>query len=191
MSDTSDQLETRHAGLLYLVEMQFASTTIRLTNWGHSIDALGYSWVGFGAIISIGTVSEGERLEYPPLEVGLQIADPAQLALALGQASEYRNRPIIVREWVLDDELRPLDDPEIVWAGVMDQMRLKTGDGDKQEAGVVLRCEIPGRDSRAAQSLRLNNAQQQARYPGDTGLSRMERLSGQPQTWLSKRFQRQ
>ena len=188
MSATSDQLATRHAALLYLVELQFASATIRLTNWGHSISALGYTWYGLGAVTSISTISEGERLEYPPLELGLQIADPAQLALALGPASEYRNRPVIVREWVLDDELRPLDSPEIVWAGLMDQMRLKTGDGERAESGVVLRCEIPGRDSRAAQSLRLNNAQHQARWLGDTGLSRMERLNGQPQTWLSKKF---
>lgn len=179
------------SALLYLVEMQFASATIRLTNWGHNVNVLGQTWYGLNAITSISTMSESERLEYPSLELGMQIADPAQLALALGPAIEYRNRPVIVREWVLDDELRPLDAPEIVWAGLMDQIRLKTGDGERQEAGVVLRCEIPGRDSRAAQSLRLNNAQHQARFPGDTGLSRMERLSGQPQTWLSKKFQKQ
>lgn len=189
MSASGDQLASPHAGLLYLVEMQFASGTLRFTNWGHSVDAMGHTWVGLTAITSISTLSESERLEYPAVEIGLQVADPAQLALALGPASEYRGRPVLLYEWVLDDELRPLDDPQLAWAGVMDQVRLKTGDGEKEVAGAVMRCEIPGRDPRAAQSLRLNHAQQQARYPGDTGLSRMEQLAGQPQTWLSKRFQ--
>jgi hypothetical protein len=185
------QLAGPHAGLMYLVEMQFASATLRFTTWNHNVPALGQTWVGLGAITSVGTISEGERLEYPALEIGLQIADPAQLALALGPANEYRGRPVLLYEWVLDDELRAVEDPQLVWAGLMDQLRLKTGDGKREGAGAVMRCEVPGRDGRGAQSLRLNNAQQQARYPGDTGLSRMERMNGQPQTWLSKRFQKQ
>lgn len=189
MSASSDQLASPHAGLLYLIELQFASGTFRMTNWGHHVDALGYTWVGLNAITSVGAVAQSERLEYPAVEIGLQIADPAQLALALGDAGEYRGRPVLLYEWVLDDNLQALDAPQLVWAGLMDQIRLKTGDGEKESASVVLRCEIPGRDSRAAQTLRINHAQQQARYPGDTGLSRMERLNGQPQLWLSKRFQ--
>lgn len=189
MSASSDQLASPHAGLLYLIELQFASATFRLTNWGHAVDALGYTWVGLNAVTSVGAVAQSERLEYPAVEIGLQIADPAQLSLALGNAGEYRGRPVLLYEWVLDDNLQALDAPQLVWAGLMDQIRLKTGDGEREGASVVLRCEIPGRDGRAAQSLRLNHAQQQARYPGDTGLSRMERLNGQPQLWLSKQFQ--
>ena len=53
-----------------------------------------------------------------------------------------------------------------------------------------MRCEMSGRDTRAPMSLRLTHAQHIARHPGDYFLSRIERMAGQPQVWLSKRFQR-
>ena len=45
-------------------------------------------------------------------------------------------------------------------------------------------------DRSGAQGLRLNHAQQITRYPTDTGLSRIEELTGKPRPWLSKKFQR-
>ena len=71
-----------------------------------------------------------------------------------------------------------------------DQVRLATGDGEDEGGSVVMRCENPCRDSRAPKNLRLNNAQQQARFAGDTGLSRIERMTGVPQLWMSVRYQR-
>lgn len=184
------QLASRHAGTLYLVQMDFSTGTYRFTNWTHSIDWAGYTWLGYGALVDVGGMSQAERLEYPSLDIGLQIADPAMLALALGNASTYRNRLVTVWAGVLDDELRAVDDPLHYWAGVMDQVRLATGDGEGEGGSVVMRCENPCRDGRAPRNLRLNNAQQQARFPGDTGLSRIERMTGVPQQWLSVRYQR-
>ena len=185
------QLASRHAGTLYLVEMQFSTGTYRFTNWTHSVEwPTGTVWLGFGAIVDVGGMSQAERLEYPSMDIGLQIGDPAMLALALGNASTYRNRPVTVWAGILDDELRAVDDPLPYWAGVMDQVRLATGDGEGEGGSVVMRCENPCRDSRAPRNLRLNNAQQQARFPGDTGLSRIERMTGVPQLWMSVRYQR-
>jgi len=184
------QLASAHAGFLYLVKLEFASGTSYVTTWGHAIEWAGHTWLGLTSVVSVSTISDSERMQYPALDLGLSIANSAHLALALGSVAEYRRRPITLYMGVLDDELRPVDDPEIAWAGLMDQVRVNTGNGESDTGAVVLRCERPGRDSRAAQGLRLNNAQHQARYPGDTGLSRIEQLTGQPQPWLSKRFQR-
>lgn len=191
MSAADDQLASPHAGLLYLVEMQFTTGTQRLTTWGHNIVALGQTWYGLGSVISVSSMASSERLEYPALDLGLNVAKAELLALALGQVSTYRGRPVLLYQLVLDDELRPLGDPELVWAGVMDQVRMKTGNGADEEAGVSMRCEMPGKDRRTPQTLRLSNAQQQARYPGDTGLSRIEQLMGKPVPWLSVKFQHQ
>lgn len=184
------QLASRHAAVLYLIEMHFTTGIQRITNWNHNLTWLGETWVGHGAVLSVSKVQESERLQYPALDIGLNIANPSQLALALGQAHTYRRREIVLYRAVLDDELRATDDPELFWAGEMDQIRLKTGDGDEDPGQVVMRCELPGKDSRYAKTLRINDAQQQARFPGDTGLSRIEQMTGQPVTWLSARFQR-
>lgn len=184
------QIVSRHAGTLYLVQMDFSTGSYRFTNWTHSIDWLGYTWLGFGAIVDVGGMSQAERLEYPALDIGLNIGDPAQLALALGNASTYRNRAVTVWAGILDDELRIVDTPLPYWAGVMDQVRLATGNGEDEGGSVVMRCENPCRDSRAPKNLRLNNAQQQARFAGDTGLSRIEKMTGVPQLWMSVKYQR-
>lgn len=190
MSAVDDQLASGMVPVLYLVEMQFSTGTQRYTNWNHSLDWAGHSWLGLGSLLTVSAISDSERLQYPPLELGLNVANPAQLSLALGQAHTYRRRPITLWRCLLDDELRALGDPELAWAGLMDQVRLTTGDGEGNSGAAVLRCEMPGRDGRGAQTLRMNNAQHQARWPGDTFFSRIEQLVGQPTPWLSVKFQR-
>ncbi len=183
------QLASPHAGVLYLVEMLFTTATYRFTNWTHTVNWAGHDWLGYGTVLGINQVSESERLQWPALDISLNIANQAWLALALGNVATYRHRPINLYFAVLDDELRAVGEPELCWAGEMDQVRLKTGNGEGDAGVVSMRCEIPGKDGRGPQTLRLNNAQHQARYAGDTGLSRIEALSGKPVTWLSKKFQ--
>jgi len=185
-----DKLASGHVPILYFVRLDFASGSRFYTNWGHNLDWDSHTWVGLGNVVSVSSVGESEQLQSPSLDLGLSVSNPSILALALGQVSDYRRRPVRVWWAVLDDELRRQDEPELLWAGYMDQVRVKTGNGEKEAGGVTLRCEQPGRDGRGPQSLRLNDAQHQARHPGDTGLSRIEALTGQPQLWLSKRFQR-
>lgn len=184
------QLASSNAPALWLIEAQFASGTMRFSNWNHNLSWQGHTWLGLSVVVGFGKVVETEEIAWPAMEISLNLANPAMLALARGPASEYRRRELLAYLCVLDDELRVIDEPdEPYWAGLMDQMRLNTGDG-KSAASVVLRCERPGRDNRYALGLRLNDAQHQARYPGDTGLSRMEQLVGKEVPWLSVKFQR-
>lgn len=183
------QLDSPHVPVLYLAELAFASGTVRLTNWGHAIDWLGHTWMALNAVVSVTPVRSSERLEYPALDVGLQVSNLSLLALALGSPSDYRGRDFTLYQAVLDDDLKQMDDPEVAWGGVMDTVRVATGNGEDDSGSLVLRCEQQGRDKRAAMSLRLNNAQHQRRWPGDTFLSRVETLAGRPVPWLSKKFQ--
>lgn len=185
------QLASASAGVLYLVEARFSTGTYYFTNWTHNIEWMGQVWLGFGAVISVGAITEVEGIQYPAVDIGLSVSDPAMLALARGNVQTYRGKPVLIYMGVLDDELRLVGEPELEWVGRMDQVRIKTGDGEEDAAGVSMRCEMPGRDNRGPQTLRLNHAQQQARYPGDTGLSRVEALTGRPVAWLSKKFQHQ
>jgi hypothetical protein len=191
MTTVTDQLASGHVPWLYLAELSFASGPVRLCTWSHAIDWMGHTWQGLATAVEVSAVKAGEQLAYPALDIALNIGSDAILAIARGSAAAYRGRPITLYLGVLDDALRPLGDPEIAWAGVMSQIRLSTGDGERDRGSVVMRCEQQGRDNRAATSLRLNDAQHQARWPGDTFLTRMEALTGQPVPWLTKRFQQQ
>lgn len=190
MTAADTQRASRAVPELLLCEMQFATATRRVTTWSHKVQFMGHDWLALGRPVSVSSVAATEALQHPALELGLPVGDSATLALAMGNAHEYRRRPITLWQCVLDDELRPIDEPEVIWAGLMDQVKIKTGDGEQDGGQIVLRCELPGRDGRAAQSLRLNHAQQLLRAPDDYGLSLIERLSAQPQPWLTVRFQR-
>lgn len=185
------QLATNHTPVLWLIEAHFLSGTMRFTNWNHAVEWQGQTWLGLSVVVSFGKLVQTEEISWPAMDIGLNLANPSLLALARGPVNEYRGRDIVAYMCVLDDELRVYDEPdEPHWAGLMDQIRLNTGDGRRSQASVALRCESPGRDNRHALSLRLNDAQHQARYPGDTGLSRMEQIVGKEVQWLSVKFQR-
>lgn len=189
MTTREEALAAPHSGVLLLLQLDFKTGTQRFTNWSHSLDYFGFTWTGLGAVVGVSAVQQTEDLQYPAVDVQLNVANGSLLSLALGSPAPYRGQPITIWQSLLDDALQPAGDPEVIWAGLMDQVRFSTGDGEKAGCSIVMRCEMPGRDGRAAQSLRLTHAQQVARYPGDTGLSRIEQLAGQPQVWLSKRFQ--
>ncbi len=186
------QLASKNVPVLYLAQLDFAGGTQRLTSWSHNLTWSGYTWVALGSMVSVSPVKVSARPDYPALDLGLQVANNAMLAVATGNPNEYRGRPVTLWHAFLDDQLQPLGDFEVAWAGDMDQVRLSTGTGENGDGGsIVLRCEPQGKDTRAVRSLRLNNAQHQKRWPGDTFLSRVEGLSGKPVPWLSVRFQQQ
>jgi hypothetical protein len=185
------QLASKSVPVLLLAQLDFASGTQRLTNWSHRVPWNGYNWEALGNMVGVSAVRVGEKTEYPALDLTLQVANNAMLALATGTPAEYRGKPVTLWHAFMDDALQPLGDPEVAWSGAMDQVRLNTGTGDGGDGGsITMRCEQQGRDNRAVRSLRLNNGQHQARWAGDTFLSRIEGLSGKPVPWLSVRFQR-
>lgn len=181
----------RAHGGLYLLELNLSGGLQRLCTWGHAVDFMGHTWSGVNRPLNLSAVQDSTELAYPAMDVTLSLGNSAHLALALANPAEYRGRSIRIWLATLDDQLRPLPDPEQVWGGRMEQINLSTGDGVKDHGTVTLRCECTGRDNRAAQTLRLMHAQHVARHPGDTGLSRIEALVGKPSVWLSKRFQEQ
>lgn len=182
------QRASGHVPVLALAEMHFTTGVQRYTTWGHNVPWAGFEWLAVG-LVSISPVKTSERLEYPAMDLGLQVGNPALLALALEDPATYRRRDIALYQAFMTDDLQPLGEPELFWAGYMDQVRVNTGDGEDNKGSISLRCEMQGRDSRVSRSLRLNNAQHQARFAGDTFLSRVEALAGKPTPWLSRRFQ--
>ncbi|MEJ2803853.1 hypothetical protein WAE61_18360 [Comamonadaceae bacterium PP-2] len=186
----NQQLDKRNTALALLGALHFTTGTFRLTTWS-TLQLLGQTWRGLPAgLVKVAPIQESERVEYPALDITLPQATPEMLQAAVDDESTYRGRPCEIHLVVMDDVFRVVDEPQKVWAGVMDQVTLLTGDGRSDMGSLNLRCEQPGKDSRNPQAVRLTDAQQQHKYPGDTGLSRMPALAAtKNQIWLSKRFQ--
>lgn len=183
------QAQQPATGVALLAEMNFTTGTKRYSTWGGSLHALGHDWEFLPGVANIGAMQQSEHIEYPAMDLTLAVPDPAILGLAVGTEKTYRGRLIKLYMAVMDDVFRLVDDPQVVWVGVMDQVQMNTGDGAEDKGTITLRCEQPGKDSRNAMSQRLTHQQQAKKFPGDTGLSRLAEISGGPQTWLSKKFQ--
>jgi hypothetical protein len=140
---------------------------------------------------SVSSISESSNLESNALNISLSPVDPAMISLALGDANEYRGLPCSVYMCVLDDNFKPVGDPILRWYGYMDTMRIGTQLNENgMSASIDLTCETGSNNLRRLKTFRMNNAQQQARVPGDRGFEYIERLVSEPITWLSVQFQR-
>ncbi len=179
-----------------LVEMQFGSGTLRLTPYPLTLTAMGQTWTGLGTIGQVGELRESEDGAAEKLTLTLSPVDLSTLALAMGNPTNYQDRPVRIWMALLDPQTYAMPGaPVLRFAGVMDVIKLPrnaSGDGEQQTGRIEVECVTAAYDVRSnPSSLRLSNAQHQARYPGERGLEYVGSLIAQPTVWASKRFQQQ
>lgn len=175
-------------GELALVEMQLRSGTARMTNWPLTVQSMGQTWQGVGNLGSIGPLHESEDGASEKITLTLSPVDIGTRALALGDPSDYQDR--LVRIWIalLDaGTLQFSGAPVLRFAGVMDQMKIER---DGETASIGMECRTASYDVRSnPAALRMNNAQHQARHPGEQGFAYLTTLIGNPAIWVSKWLQ--
>lgn len=191
MTVTVDQqtaLEKPVVRVAYFAEFQFVSGTIRVCTFNQTIPWDGFDWIGLGALGNISPVEESEGLESSAMKFTLNIAQLSFKALALGTVEDYRGRAAKLYGCPLNESYQLIDTPVQRWSGTMDLMTV----GFEGAAGqIVLQCETSANGLRRRPTLRVNAAQQKAKYPTDTGFDLQKDLLARPSLWLSKNFQRQ
>jgi hypothetical protein len=175
-------------GQLALVELKLRSGTARFTNWPLTLQVMGETWQGVGNLGSIGELHESEDGAAEKLTLTLSPVDIGTRALALGDPSEYQDRG--VRLWIalLDAAtLQISGEPVLRFAGVMDQMKIER---DGPTAKISMDCRTASYDVRSnPASLRTNDAQHQARHPGERGFEYLNSMIGSPTVWVNKYLQ--
>lgn len=174
--------------VVYFVEFRFASGTSRLSTANIPLTWGGYEWAGVGTLGSIGAVEESDGLEAKPLNFTINLAQPAWLALAVGDVEEYRGRTAAMYMCPLNESFQMVGLPEKCWSGLMDTLNVGV-DGDS--GTITLRCETSAYGLKRRPALRLNAAQHKKNHPDDTGLDHLNGLISDPAVWLSKKFQQQ
>jgi hypothetical protein len=171
---------------VYFVEFQFSTGTSRLSTANFPITWDGFEWSGVGAIGSIGAIEESDGLESKPLNFSINAAQPAWLAMAIGDVESYRGRAAKIYMCPLDESFQMVDTPVRCWTGIMDMVSV----GINGEAGsITLKCETSSYGLKRRPSLRMNAAQHRKEHPTDTGLDYLTELISNPAVWLSRRFQ--
>lgn len=175
-------------GALAFVELQLRSGIARYTNWSVNVDALGQTWQGVGNLGSIGSLHESEDGAEEKLTLTLSPIDIGTRALALGDPSDYQDRPVRVWVGMVDAETFQLTgSPVLRFVGVMDQLKIER---DGNNATIAMTCRTASYDVRSnPASLRMNNAQHQARFPAERGFEFLSSLIGNPAVWVSKNLE--
>lgn len=189
MSVTTNQqaaLEKPSVPLAFFVEFNFRDATSRVCNFTQNFDWGGFTWAGLGALGGISEVVESSASGAKALTFTLNVAEPSILALAIGEAEQYRGRR--ARMWMcpLNENYQLIDTPVICWRGRMEDMTIGI-DGSK--GSIQLKCETMPGGIRRPVALRLNHEQQKKRYPNDTGFKGLNAITSGTFVWLTKRFQ--
>lgn len=190
----SAQAAATVAGFAWLVELDFASGLQRVTTWPQQLVSGGNTYTGLGDLLDVSAISESEDPAADRLVLSLSAANSAMLAAAIGPVTEYRGRAVRVYAQFLGEALQPAGAAVLRFAGYMDKMQIpRTASpvgGGESSGRIEMRCVRAGQARfRNATGLRLTDAQQKQRYPGDRGGEYVATLIEKPAVWLSTRFQ--
>jgi hypothetical protein len=185
-----------------LMEFDFLSGVQYWTNWSVSLPGIdsgsgggAQTYVGKGAIFNVSNLLNSENPANEKLRISIPIVNQAMFAAAVGDASQYRNRPMRLYIQVLNSTYQPAGAPVLFYDGVMDKHSIEREraphGGGAQGGKIVLYCAKRGLSfARRAGGLRLTDAQQRAEFPGDLGAEYIASLIEKPSQWLSQDFQR-
>lgn len=191
MTVTVDQqtaLEKAVVRVAYFAQFDFVSGTVRVCNFNQTMTTLGFDWIGLGSLGNISPVEESAGLESSAMKFTLNVAQLSFKALAIGPVEDYRGQAAKLYMCPLTESYQLIDTPVLCWSGFMDSITVGFEGADGQ---IVLQCETSANGLRRRPTLRMNAAQQKAKYPTDTGFDLQKDLIARPSLWLSKNFQRQ
>lgn len=165
-----------------LVHFQFKTTPMRLwQGFGtlHTND--GNDWQGIGHLGQIGELESAIGGTSPQTTFTLSGVDPGLIADALNSSDEVSNQPVDVLFQYFDENFACLDNPYVLWSGLMDVMRVRQRGPD--ECVVEVSAEPPFARRTLPPLGNLSDREQQRFFPGDTGCSFIPSLISTAAIW--------
>lgn len=141
----------------------------------------GRQWAGIGQLGQIGELESAIGGSAPQASFTLSGVDPSLIADALNVDNEVFNRDCNVYIQFFDVDFKPLDNPYVLWAGLMDTMRVRQNGPD--ECSVELTAETIFARRSLPPLGNLSSREQRRFYPGDTGLDLIPSLMSTVAIW--------
>lgn len=151
-----------HVSAAHLVEMQFGSGTVYVTDLPYNIEWNGQTWTGLGHLGQMDVIRESAESEATGMRFTL--AGPVAAYLSLALQEQLQGDPILVRVAFFDENNQIIADPVIEWSGRADTMSVSEG---ADQATITVTAESRFADFARPRIRRFSDADQQASYPGD------------------------
>lgn len=183
-------------GVAWLVDLEFSGGTSYVTTAPLPIVVGGITYTALGTLAEVGNLGESADATSDRLQLSLSVVNAAMFALAMGDPATYRGRRAKLWLQLLGDTWQPVGAPNLRWQGYMDKLSIERNPATVDNPGdsqghIRLECSRAGLSrARRAEGLRMTDAQQQVRFPGDTGRRYVRTLIEKPSPWLSKDFQK-
>lgn len=169
-------------GLALLVRLGFLEGEKRLWSGPGEITLGGEVWQSVGEFGSISTMSSGPGDAASSVTFTLSGIDEQIYALATAGATTIKGRPAEVSLQFAGAGGVLLDSPAVIWIGRMSRM---SADADAQIRSVNLICENRFTNRSKPPAGLYTDRDQQARFPGDLGLSFAASLIFKAVNWPS------
>lgn len=188
-----DRLRNAQIAADYLIFMDFLDAPRRVwTGWGDLVTE-GQTWQGIGDLISVSEIPASTSATAESVTLTLQGATSEMQALARASASRVRDRSIVIYQQFFD--VTPDDEGVQPWSPLMPAFAVYTGKMDRTAYSAER-----GPDAEYKRTIKLTtyglfsnrnappnglwtDSDQQRRYPGDLGCSRMPIYAGYSPVW--------
>lgn len=181
---TSEEVARLKAGTVRvatLVELNFASETMRLFAGAGTRDFGGYEWRGLGNPVTIDGLAEQRGTSAGEVTLTLSGVDPTVLPLVLSEPEEIEDRVIVVFWQFMDADEQPIASPVPIFFGIMQIPSIDRTDAT-DDTGATCLVTLPCRGLFVGRSKpprgRYTDRDQKARYPGDRIFERMAENRG-------------
>lgn len=175
-------LNSDHVNLFYMLEMEFRTGTVYLTNLGFDVVWDGQVYTGAGAVGSVEEVRETSASEATGLKFSLSGIPSDMVSIALGEHVQGKWARLYTAFWA---DGRIVGQPILEWAGLIDTMPISDS---ADSATVTVNVESRVVSFKRPNVRRYNNADQQTKYPGDRFFEYVESMAEKPLVWPSREF---
>jgi len=160
-NNLSESLSSQMAPV-YFVQLQYDSGTVRAHSAIGTITWGGNDWLGVGQYGQISEVLNQSDLEVSSLKLTLSGIPNDQISIALNE--HYQNRKCLIYLGFLDDQDQLVDDPALIWTGLMESQDITLSD-TSSEIQLKVVNELARWDK--PKELRFNDATQRSLFPND------------------------
>lgn len=172
-----------HVNAAHLVEMQFGSGTVYVTDLPYNIDWNGHTWTGLGHMGSIEAVRESAQAEATGLRFTLAGPIAAYLSLALNET--LQGDPVLLYVAFFDANHQIIPDPVLEWSGRADTMQVVDA---SENSAISVTAESRYVDFARARVRRFTDPDQQAAYPGDKFFEYLPQMVEKTIIWPAASF---